>query len=129
MGTDLLVAVLETVLETVVDRVLNPLPTKWPHGAKGRQCFSTPFGRAFAWSSVRFGRCPTVLKGLTYKINWVGFGLRDMQPGQNTNHPYREEEVFDNDDLVSEAAGRFTLVCLRTVIGTISTSWIHSMIK
>ncbi len=41
-----------------------PLPTKWPHGAKGRQWFSTPFGGAFAWSLMRFGRCPTVLKGL-----------------------------------------------------------------
>jgi hypothetical protein len=29
---------------------LIPLPTKWPHGAKGRQCLSTPFGGAFAWS-------------------------------------------------------------------------------
>jgi hypothetical protein len=44
---------------------VNPLPTKWPHGAKGRQCFSTPFGGAFAWSLMRFGRCLTVLKGLT----------------------------------------------------------------
>jgi hypothetical protein len=41
------------------------LPTKWPpHGAKGRQCFSTPFDGAFACSLMRFGRCPTVLKGL-----------------------------------------------------------------
>ena len=41
-----------------------PLPTKWPHGAKGRQWFFTPFGGAFACSLMRFGRCPTVLKGL-----------------------------------------------------------------
>ena len=34
-------------------------------GTKGRQCFCTPFGGAFAWSLMRFGRCPTVLKGLT----------------------------------------------------------------
>ncbi len=43
---------------------VNPLPTKWSHGAKGRQCFSTPSDGAFAWSLMRFGRCATVLKGL-----------------------------------------------------------------
>jgi hypothetical protein len=53
------------------ESLVNPLPTKWPHGAKGRQWFSTPFGGAFAWSLMRFGRCPTVLKGLTLQSDKV----------------------------------------------------------
>jgi hypothetical protein len=35
---------------------VNPLPTKWSHGAKGRQRFSTPVDGALRWSLELFGR-------------------------------------------------------------------------